>query len=170
MNALPENPAKGKRLDDPDVLAFYGHRNPWGEFSNFYEAPIEIDDVTYPTSEHYFQCMKFRGSDDIHADAIRACATAAQCAIMGRNRSHPITQNWELVKNEVMYRAIYAKFTQHARLRAILLATGERLLVEHTKNDSCWGDGSDGAVIGNGGNRLGQLLIRLREQLRGVPL
>ena len=39
-------------------------------------------------------------------------------------------------------------------LRAILLGTGDALLVEHTSNDSYWGDGGDGS----GQNRLGRLL------------
>jgi len=35
-------------------------------------------------------------------------------------------------------------------------------LIEHTKNDSYWADGGDGS----GKNRLGQLLMELRNQLR----
>jgi predicted NAD-dependent protein-ADP-ribosyltransferase YbiA (DUF1768 family) len=44
----------------------------------------------------------------------------------------------------------------------LLLGTGEAELVEHTRNDNYWGDGGDGT----GKNRLGQLLIELREELR----
>jgi hypothetical protein len=53
------------------------------------------------------------------------------------------------------------KFTQHPHLRALLLSTGDALLVEHTENDSCWGDGGDGS----GKNRLGQILMRVRDEL-----
>ena len=41
--------------------------------------------------------------------------------------------------------------------------TGDRKLVEHSPYDSYWGDGPDG----NGQNRLGELLMRLRSALRG---
>ena len=61
-----------------------------------------------------------------------------------------------------MYVALYAKFTQYQRLRWLLLDTGERKLVEHTSRDSYWGDGGDGS----GQNKLGQLLIKVREELR----
>jgi predicted NAD-dependent protein-ADP-ribosyltransferase YbiA (DUF1768 family) len=39
------------------------------------------------------------------------------------------------VKDEVMLKALRAKFTQHADLRAKLLETGDRLLVEHQSSD-----------------------------------
>ncbi len=39
------------------------------------------------------------------------------------------------MKDDVMLRACMAKFTQHARLRKLLLSTGDAKLVEHTKND-----------------------------------
>ncbi len=61
-----------------------------------------------------------------------------------------------------MRRAVLAKFTQHEELRRILLATGDAMLVEHTRNDSYWGDGGDG----RGRNMLGQILVSVREELR----
>ena len=46
-----------------------------------------------------------------------------------------------------------------------LLATGDSTIVEHTENDAYWGDGGDGS----GKNRLGQILMRVREKLPSVP-
>lgn len=62
-----------------------------------------------------------------------------------------------------MLRAVRAKFKQYADLAALLLATGDALIVEHARRDSYWGDGGDGS----GANRLGQILMRVRDQLRG---
>lgn len=62
-----------------------------------------------------------------------------------------------------MHAALRAKFTQHADLAALLLSTGSAKLVEHTTNDSFWGDGGNG----RGRNMLGQLLMRVRDDLRG---
>lgn len=56
--------------------------------------------------------------------------------------------------------AIDAPGLQHEELRQLLLKTGERPLVEHTANDSYWGDGGGG---GRGKNRLGALLMEVRE-------
>jgi predicted NAD-dependent protein-ADP-ribosyltransferase YbiA (DUF1768 family) len=44
-----------------------------------------------------------------------------------------------------MLDALRAKFTQYEELKAVLLGTGEAVLVEHTANDSYWGDGGTGA-------------------------
>ena len=54
-----------------------------------------------------------------------------------------------------------AKFTQHPKLKKVLLDTGDRKIVEHTKRDSYWGDGGDGS----GKNMLGILLMKLRSEL-----
>ena len=84
-------------------------------------------------------------------------------ARMGRDRSKPFRADWEAVKNDIMREAVRAKFDQHADLRVVLLETGNATLVEHTKNDAYWGDGGDG----QGRNRLGQILMEAREELRG---
>jgi ribA/ribD-fused uncharacterized protein len=81
---------------------------------------------------------------------------------MGRDRKRPLRRDWESVKDEVMFEAVRAKFTQHEDLKAILLGTGGALLVEHTAHDRYWGDGGDGS----GKNRLGQILMQVREELR----
>ena len=44
-------------------IKFYNENDKYGEFSNFYPQPIKIDGVMFPTSEHYFQCMKFYDKD-----------------------------------------------------------------------------------------------------------
>lgn len=58
-----------------------------------------------------------------------------------------------------MYEGLRKKFNTHSQLKVKLLATGTAKLVEHTPRDSYWGDGGDG----NGKNRLGVLLMRLRD-------
>jgi ribA/ribD-fused uncharacterized protein len=61
-----------------------------------------------------------------------------------------------------MLRALREKFTQHKYIYHLLLATNSRALVEHTDNDDYWGDNLDGS----GQNRLGLLLIQIRDELR----
>ena len=66
------------------------------------------------------------------------------------------------MKLDVMRRAVLAKFTQHQELRELLLETGDRKIIEHTANDSYWGDGDNGT----GRNMLGIILMEVRDQLR----
>jgi predicted NAD-dependent protein-ADP-ribosyltransferase YbiA (DUF1768 family) len=41
------------------TILFYDAKEKYGEFSNFYEYPITMDGIEYPTTEHYYQCQKF---------------------------------------------------------------------------------------------------------------
>jgi ribA/ribD-fused uncharacterized protein len=143
-----------------ETINFYGRRMPYFEFSNFYRAPLTIDGKVWKTSEHYYQAMKFDGHPD-HVEAVRQTDTPMKAANMGRERHRPLRQDWEEVKDSVMYDALMAKFTQHEKLNKLLLETGDAILVEHTKNDSYWGDGGDGS----GKNMLGKLLMVLRDDL-----
>ena len=146
----------------PDVIEFYAVGDPYGEFSNFAAFPIFIKGKRWPTSEHYFQAQKFAGTP--HEEEVRRVKKPMLAAQMGRDRQRPLRRDWEAVKDNVMLAALRAKFTQHADLRALLLGTGDARLVEHTTNDSYWADGGDGS----GKNRLGELLMRVREELRAA--
>jgi ribA/ribD-fused uncharacterized protein len=65
-----------------------------------------------------------------------------------------------------MREAVRAKFRQHPEPRTALLATEDAIIVEHTENDSYWGDGGDGS----GRNVLGRILVEVREELRSTSL
>jgi N-glycosidase YbiA len=141
-------------------IHFYNLREPYGEFSNFAPYPITLKGHTWPTSEHYFQAQKFAGTE--HEAAIRIAKSPTIAARMGRSRKRPLRPDWESVKEDVMREALWARFTQHSDLAELLLGTGDAQIVEHTTNDSYWGDGGDGS----GRNRLGALLMEIRERLR----
>lgn len=143
-----------------DVINFYRVADDYGCFSNFAPYPIQVDGKQWPTSEHYFQAQK--SEDREHQEAIRKTKSPMIAARMGRDRKKPLRRDWESVKDEVMRKAVRAKFTQHDDIRRILQSTGEARIVEHTENDSYWGDGGDGS----GKNMLGQILMEIREDLR----
>jgi ribA/ribD-fused uncharacterized protein len=141
-------------------ILFYRVREPNGEFSNFSAHPIKLKGKTWPTSEHYFQAQKFAGTE--YEEEIRRAKSPMMAARMGRSRKRPLRKDWESVKEAIMREALSAKFTQHPGLRSLLLSTGAETIVEHTENDDYWGDGGDGT----GKNRLGILLMELRDKLR----
>ena len=143
-----------------DIINFYSTTDEYGCFSNFSRHRIHLKGKNWPTTEHYFQAQKFAGEPD--EEEIRKAAKPSLAASMGRDRKRPLRRDWEKVKDNIMREAVLAKFTQHEDLRAILLGTGDARLVEHTVNDSYWGDGGDGS----GRNRLGEILMSVREELR----
>jgi ribA/ribD-fused uncharacterized protein len=145
------------------TIYFYSTReNPYGCFSNFSQHGFELDRFWWATSEHYFQAQKFVDTDRPWFDKIREVKTPKESAKMGRDRKHPLRSDWERVKDEIMQQAVLQKFKTHADIREILLATGNELIVENSPIDYYWGCGKDGS----GKNRLGEILMAVREILR----
>ncbi len=142
------------------VINFYSTNDKFGCFSNFSAHPIRLDGKTWPTSEHYFQAQKFEEPE--HREAIRREKSPMIAARMGRDRKKTLRRDWESVKVSIMTDAVRAKFQQHEDIREILMGTGDAKRVEHTENDSYWGDGGDGS----GKNMLGQILMRVRTEFR----
>ena len=143
-------------------IHFYNRDEPYYEFTNFAMYTVQIDGSTWPTTEHYFQAQKFVGTP--YAQAICHLATPREAFDFTRKPEVHFWRrsDWEQVKEDIMKKALLAKFTQHNDLRLSLLGTRNRKLVEHTSNDNYWGDGGDGS----GKNRLGYLLMSVREELR----
>ncbi len=143
------------------TIYFYRARHkPYGCFSNFSPHGFELDGVWWPTSEHYFQAQKFARTP--FADQIRQAPTPREAAKLGRRRSLPLRPDWEAIKDQVMLAGVLRKFETHADIHAVLLATGEELLVENAPRDYYWGCGADGS----GQNKLGQVLMNVRAVLR----
>ena len=141
-------------------IQFYSTGDAYGDFSNFSPYAISLSGKRWPTSEHCFQAQKF--TDAKLKEQVRRANTPALVARMGRDRKLPLRRDWNNVKLGVMRAAVQAKFTQHAELAALLLGTGEAVLIEHTENDAYWGDGGDGS----GANWLGRILMDVRSHLR----
>ena len=143
-------------------VKFYNSTDPYYEFTNFYRAPIELDGHRWPTTEHYFQAQKFIGTP--YYDYIRSLASPKEAFLVPRNlqASKWVRADWMSVKDDIMLKALRAKFTQNDHLKHILLDTKQRELVEHTSNDTYWGDGGDGS----GQNKLGKLLMQVRTEIK----
>ena len=99
-------------------------------------------------------------------EKIRQIVSPMDAAIERRDRQNPLRPDWEEVKDEVMLQALRMKFNQHPEIAKRLLATGDAILIEHTQNDAYWADGGDGS----GKNRLGLLLMQVRDELKNATL
>jgi ribA/ribD-fused uncharacterized protein len=150
------------RWDDHlTAIRFYStHEGPHSCYSNFYPAIFELDGLAWPTVEHYFQAQKFH--DSLYAERIRLARTPKDAKTLGRSRAVPLRPDWEQVKDDIMRRAVRRKFETHADLRAVLLGTGDAILIEDAPNDYYWGCGR----AGTGKNMLGRILMEVRAALR----
>jgi ribA/ribD-fused uncharacterized protein len=143
-------------VDEP--IYFYTKAGPFFELSNFAPFGFECDGVYWPTVEHYFQAHKF--TDPAYRERIRDARTPRDARTLGQSRQLPIRHDWELVREEVMLKALRLKF-KRSELRESLLGTAQRQLVEASPFDYFWGTGQDGS----GQNRLGCLLEQVRGEL-----
>lgn len=143
-----------------DTVYFYAQTDAYAEFSNFAPYGVEMDGLWWRTVEHYFQAMKFH--DDGYRERIRGCGRPKDAKALGMTRKIPLRADWEAVKDGIMLDAVRRKFRTHDHPRALLLATGRAQIAENAPMDAYWGVGPDG----NGLNRLGEILMRVRQELR----
>ena len=99
-------------------------------------------------------------------EKIRQIASPRDAALEGRNRQNPLRPDWEEIKDEVMLQALRMKFSQNPEIAKELLATGDAIIIENTRNDAYWADEGDGS----GKNKLGLLLKQVREELKNSTL
>lgn len=145
-------------------IRFYSSKEPWGELSNFSPYGIKLKAEYWPTVEHCYQAQKFIESS--LQQQIRGCATPSQAKQLAHQFQKQQRPEWSQCKEDIMLRCLRAKFQQHPQLAERLLSSGNLRLVEHTKDDSYWGDAGDGSGL----NRLGALLMQIREELRNQRL
>ena len=144
------------------AIYFYSNSDQYGALSNFSPHGIQMDGVWWPTVEHYFQAQKF--SDAEYCAKIRDAHSPKGAKTLGRSRKLPIRSDWDEARDEFMYRVCLKKFQTHQAVRELLLSTGEEELIENAANDYYWGCGRSGS----GQNKLGQILMRVRDELRGA--
>ena len=143
-------------------IRFYSKDEPYYEFTNFANFPIIVDGCFYNTSEHYFQAQKLVGTPYVDYVALLPRPRDAFEFPRQPHIAYWVRKDWQFVKESVMYKGLYHKFTQYSDLKKLLLETGNRNLIEDSPHDSYWGIGRDGKGL----NRLGHLLIKLRSALR----
>jgi GTP cyclohydrolase II len=149
--------------DNDNVVAFYEPYDTNGYLSNFYPAPIRMEDGMWPTTEHWYQSRKT--FDMALREQVRALPTAGEAYIVGQRLD--VTRFHREHRRQLMFLALQAKFAQHPQLRQQLLDTGDAQIEERSPLDTFWGVGpvsTEGRRTGQ--NHMGQLLMKLRAILR----
>jgi hypothetical protein len=159
-----------------DVIERDGFVFFWNEWpSQWHPAPFTLDGVTYSCCEQYMMSEKARLFGDAETRAkILASVSPREHKALGRQVKGFDATRWTAVCREIVYLANRAKFTQHEDLRALLLATGGKTLVEASPTDRIWGIGlaaedprATDRAAWRGKNWLGEALMRVRAELRG---
>lgn len=160
-------------------IRFYGHKNPHGFLSNFYDSPFELEGEDWSTVEHFYQAAKATSLIDRQIVATAPDPGTAK----HHGRAIKCREDWEdvvgsvelrdlfldergyvveLVKDHYMYAALVAKFEQNPILKKALLDTGDATLIENSPSDAYWGCGKSGTGL----NKLGRMLMLIRAAIR----
>ncbi|WP_393077636.1 NADAR family protein [Streptomyces sp. LN704] len=163
-------------------LHFWGHRPRQdgqvgaGCLSQWWPSPFVVEGVSYATAEHWMMAGKARLFGDAAAErrALEAPnpALAKKAGRLVRDFDDSV---WERERFAVVVEGSVHKFAAHPDLRAFLLGTGERVLVEASPMDRVWGIGlaadderASDPERWRGQNLLGFALMVARERLAGT--
>ena len=152
-----------------EYVAFWRNNTP---FSNFYKQPFTYKGHKLQYSEQGFMLEKAELFDKSKIPLIVAAKRPEQVKAIGRSVENYDDEVWKAHRYQAMVDVLKSKF-QHPTLRAILLDTGDRVLVEASPYDRVWGVGltEDDPNIFNpeawqGTNLLGRALMEVRESLK----
>ncbi|MFG2334566.1 NADAR family protein [Streptomyces sp. NPDC048604] len=180
MGTIEELTQQVKRGERVKFLHFWGHRpRPDGQLSascmsQWWPSPFEVDGIRYATAEHWMMAGKARLFGDAEAERAaleaKSPAAAKKAGRLVRGFDDAV---WERERYGIVVAGSVHKFGSDEALRAFLLGTGGRVLVEASPLDRIWGIGlaADDPRAGDptrwrGLNLLGFALMEARERLR----
>lgn len=122
--------------------------------SNMYPCKVTYNGVTYECAESAFQAQKCNEKEMfVNLSGFEAKKLGKRVALR---------PDWNEVREQIMYEIVLEKFKQNKYLAKCLEWTGNKMLVEGNNwNDTYWG-----VCKGIGSNKLGLILMRVRNELR----
>jgi len=157
------------KIDRDQFYFFWG--GPCSQWASF---DIKIDEKIYNNCEQYMMASKAKlfKDDDIY-DKIMAEKDPKKQKALGRQVKNFDKDEWEKICRDVVYKANYAKFTQHSHLYDFLMNTADKIIVEASPYDCIWGIGlreSDKRACDpgewNGTNWLGEEIMKVRKDIK----
>ncbi|OJD39821.1 uncharacterized protein BKCO1_2000242 [Diplodia corticola] len=165
----------GSDTDNSPIYFWREYDEPYGFLSQWYDCAFHHGTITYRTAEMWMMAQKANlfGDTDI-ARQILAAPTPAKQKSLGRKVKNFDRKVWDENKLRIVEEGNWWKFTsskEAARLADMLLATGDRELVEASPYDRIWGIGfarehADHVRDDWGENLLGKALMKVRTRLR----
>jgi ribA/ribD-fused uncharacterized protein len=149
---------------------FWGIKD--GPFTQFFPTKFVENDLTFTSCEQYMMYNKAKYfKDDINANKIIKESAPIKIKMLGRQVKGFNEDEWKKVREDIVYKGNYLKFSQNPDLKLLLLATKDKILVEAAPNDAIWGIGfnSENALNNKnkwGLNLLGKALMKVRNDLK----
>uniref|UniRef100_A0A7S0RM67 NADAR domain-containing protein n=1 Tax=Chlamydomonas leiostraca TaxID=1034604 RepID=A0A7S0RM67_9CHLO len=138
----------------------------------------DAEGTIYTSAEQYMMAAKARTFGDTAVlKQILACEDARKVKGLGRKVAGFNEAIWKAAGYEAVVQANRYKFSQDLDMKAVLLDTGDTLLVEAAANDAIWGIGLAIEVAPTvpeaqwpGTNLLGRALTQVRGEIRAGAL
>lgn len=156
MYNMPYQHINKNKKKEPKGEPIDSFRGEYSFLSNFHRCNITLDGVTYTSAEAAFQAQK-----DPSRAAEFARMTPDEAKRAGRNVRIDVNK-WNSNRDNAMMRVLKAKFEQNPDLADKLRATGNSDLIE----GNTWGDKYWGVSNGEGENKLGSMLMQIRNELK----
>ena len=156
------------------IFFWHEYETPYGCFSQWYRAPFTIEGITYFCCEQYMMAKKALLFEDYkHYCLIMAADTPQKCKAYGKAVRNFDAIKWDAAKEEIVFNANMAKFTQNPQLKSVLLSTVDAMLAEASPYDDVWGIKMEASDIGadnpknwKGQNLLGKCLQKVRSLVK----
>ena len=140
---------------------------------------ISIENQEFFCAEQFMMMGKVLLFNPVNRlDYLKNCTTASKCKVYGRSKTKISGYDdtvWENLNLIWVTIGNYLKFTQSVELKKHIIASGEAVLVEGSKNDKIWGVGLEptNPLIHNPGkwkgqNKLGQSLMTTRDLINNI--
>ncbi len=159
-----------------DMVLFWGGDFEHAKFSQWARIPIVVDDMEFNCNEQFMMSSKARLFGDYETEAkIMATKNPREQKEWGRQVKGFTVEKWVENARLIVYRGNLAKFSQHPALRAELMGTGHKRIVEASAHDTVWGIGlapDDPRCLDTdlwlGTNWLGDAIQKVRSDLRSI--
>lgn len=123
--------------------------------SNFSDSEFELEGMKFKNAEAAFQSFK-------NLKRQKEFLNLNPSAAKKLGRSVELRDDWDEVKDHIMYKVVRAKFTSTKELMDKLIATGDA----HLEEGNNWNDKYWGTSKGIGENMLGRILMLVRTHVK----
>ena len=163
------------RKEAPSQFVFFWHEyDQYGVFSQWFKYSFVVEGIRYETAEQYMMAKKALLAGDLQSYAlIMNEPDPSKCKKLGKQVKNLDVAAWDRCKEEIVYHANLAKFSQNEKAQYYLLSTGDKILAEASPYDTIWGIGLEASDFDSthpdrwpGKNLLGKILMRVREELK----
>lgn len=156
-----------------EIICFHNPEEKYGWLSNWYLSDFKVDDVSFSSMEQYMMYEKAIVFEDFNmAGKILGTQNVGAIKQYGRQVINYNDIIWNGIRQIVVYKGLFAKFSQNEILRENLKKTGLAILAECAVKDSVWGIGlsmNDPNRFDmnkwNGQNLLGFAIMQVRKQM-----